>query len=103
MSDEYARKDDPESSKEAAAVMNATALEDVAVEQMAKRGRLTTIEMASAVGLPRDSISPRMKNLVRKGIAINTGEKRIVEGSRVRCIVWALTPNGIDYAMRKGW
>ena len=48
---------------------------------------LTTQELAGSTGLPRDSISPKMKPLELKGLVYRDGTRR-VRGSRSATTVW---------------
>lgn len=90
-----ARASDPESSQEAAAKVNAASLEWRALELLRRHAAgLTTKEMTKLDGKERDSFSPRMQPLLRKGFVEMTGEKRALDGVGVRCIVWRLTDKG---------
>jgi len=79
-----ARNTDPETSHIAAACVDVTKREAEVIETMKAHGNLTAPEIAQHLGISRDSVSPRMKPLVRKGRVIATDERR---GG---CTVWRL-------------
>lgn len=94
MSDEaYARRDDPQTSHDAAASLTPEALGFLqrgvlnVLKLVWPRG-LTTFEIAEAMEVDRDSISPRMASLEAAKLVCNTGEKRIPEGRTRAAIVW---------------
>jgi len=89
--DARARTDDPDTSHVAASVVDAGALETRTLWAL-RGGALTTEEIALRVGVPRDSISPRMQSLRRKGLADREGKRRNVSG--VLAITWGLTDLG---------
>lgn len=51
---------------------------------------LTTAEIAALGGLPRDSISPRMRTLADVQLVADSGERRVPAGKRRKAIVWKL-------------
>ena len=57
---------------------------------------LTTSEIATALCEPRDSISPRMKDLVKAGHVTDSGMTRIPPGHTRASIVWALAGDPHD-------
>jgi DNA-directed RNA polymerase specialized sigma24 family protein len=63
-----ARRTDPETSHAAAVQLDAEALEERVLDCVRGSGiwGLTTEEIADALGIPRDSVSPRMPSLVRR-------------------------------------
>lgn len=73
-----ARTTDPETSQHAANQVDTTKLENLItlLLQGAGPSGLTTKEMAAKSKLPRDSISPRMKSLIKKGLVLRDTEKR---------------------------
>jgi hypothetical protein len=89
--DALARRDDPDTSHAAAEVVNAGMLETRTLRTL-PWGDLTTEEVALRVGVPRDSISPRMRSLERKGLVVRVGKRRNVSG--VLAITWGLTDLG---------
>ena len=84
------RSTDPETSRAAAESLDLPSLEGVALAAIIKEGPMTTFEIAAVSGLERDSISPRMKNLVARGLVRDSGEKRIPEGRTRTSIIWEL-------------
>ena len=78
----YARNTDPETSHQAAATVDANALEERALGVLRSEGNLNTKEMSELTGIHVNSLSPRMKPLELKGLVRRTDEKR---GG---CIVW---------------
>jgi len=78
----HARRTDPETSKIAAAMVNASALEAIVWNALLKHGRMNTRTIGDVTDLPRDSVSPRMRPLERRGAVSDTGERE--DG----CIVW---------------
>lgn len=55
---------------------------------------LTVIEIAQFLDQPRDSVSPRMQPLVKRGRVRDTGLKRVPEGYRVKATIWAAIKPG---------
>ena len=95
-----ARKSDPDTSHEAARVAGF-----VQREQHAKilaylyDGDAPVSDIADAifgVGANRDSISPRMNEMVKLGLIARTGEKRVPRDpeKRVKQTVWGATAHG---------
>lgn len=82
----YARRSDPDTAHAAAAAVDASALERLVVTALGQVVNATTKELATSLGRPRDSLSPRMPALVRKGLVRATPIRR--DG----CIVWERTP-----------
>lgn len=73
----YARTTDPDTSHEAAARVNVTALEATALRGLALLGgEGTSKEIARAVGKEWTTISPRMKPLERQGKVVRTDRRR---------------------------
>ncbi|TFH44509.1 MAG: hypothetical protein E4H01_10945 [Lysobacterales bacterium] len=48
----------------------------------------TAVELADAMELPRDSVSPRLKELERKGLLIRSDRRRVPSGFKVPQTVW---------------
>jgi hypothetical protein len=71
-----ARNTDPPTSHEAAASVDVTRRERAVEETLRALGRANTKEIARAMGVPRDSVSPRMGPLVKKGRVRATGLRR---------------------------
>lgn len=97
----YARNTDPQTSHIAAHKVDAktpksvpngndlpTAIEKLVYTTLIYEGPMTTVELASVIGVPRDSISPRMPSLVEQGLVEDSGARRVNEGSNRKCIVW---------------
>jgi DNA-binding MarR family transcriptional regulator len=83
------RKHDPETAKTAARSIKPRLLESLVLgimrsQQVGIPYGMTTSEIANATGLPRDSISPRMKPMEQRGLVVRTSERR--DGR----IVWRL-------------
>ena len=72
----HARTTDPGTSHEAAARVDANALEGMVVGSLKELGPGTTTEIASRLDRHSWSISPRMAPLERKGLVERTGEKK---------------------------
>ena len=86
-----ARRADPETSKEAAQSVTATALESLVMRWLHKRpSGLTTHELAELTGLSLVSVSPRIAPLVRKGFVKDSGERRPGPSGR-KSIVWKVS------------
>lgn len=81
----YARRDDPDTSQQAAATVDANERERQALDGLRQcGGRATVKEIANAAGVHEWSISPRMAPLERKGMVRRTKERR------GRSIVWEM-------------
>jgi DNA-binding MarR family transcriptional regulator len=81
----YARRDDPETSHEAAKKVDATKREKQAIDGLrGLGGEGNSKEIAAFMGVDKWSISPRMKPLEKKGLVERTEKRR--GGS----IVWRL-------------
>jgi len=91
--DAWARNDDPEPSHVAAAAVNAKALEGKVIGSLEHDPALTTEEITRRLGHPhRDSISPRMRSLERKGFVERVGKRRNESG--LLATAWGLTALG---------
>lgn len=93
------RAGDQETSIAAAASISGTVAERL--RQMALNalssaapGGLTVPEIAAASDVKVISISPRIAPLVRDGLVVDSGEKRIPPGGTRKCIVWRLAACG---------
>jgi len=90
----YARRTDPETSHDAAkSVGGKTATELEAAVVAALRAfpvGLTTHELAAELELDYGSVTPRMRPLVRKGLVVDSGERRESQNrfNHRKCIVW---------------
>lgn len=88
MSDEaFARYTDPDTSHEAAQETDTNRLYTLILGLLNEHGGLTTVEMADLAGVGRDSLSPRMRQMVSKNWVEDSGERRKVHTGR-KCIVW---------------
>lgn len=86
----HARSSDPSTSLAAARSLKTSELEGVVLAKLKTfRNGATSDELARALGLSRDSVSPRMKPLVNKGHAIDSGRKRPGDSGRSQ-IVWRI-------------
>jgi hypothetical protein len=85
-----ARVDDPETSHTAAASVDPTPLHAIIATTLATApAGLTTHEIAARCRIGYWTITPRMVEMKRKGLVVDTGQKRKGESNR-RSIVWAL-------------
>ena len=85
----HARNADPETSHAAAAAIRLGDLENRVLHTLrAFPQGLTSIEIAAALDIGRDSVSPRMKKLVNANLVIDCGIRRASYPSRVKSIVW---------------
>lgn len=87
----WARRSDPGTSHEAALEVegeqaNRMELEVLLALRKAPSG-LTNHELVSLTGLPWNTVSPRVRPLVRKGWVQDSGERRKGPTGK-RCIVW---------------
>ena len=87
--DAYSRRSDPETSHAAAESIKPTKLEAIVLETLKTFGKegATTHELGDALGLGRDTVSPRMPPLIRKGYVIATELRRKGPSGR-SCIVF---------------
>lgn len=88
-----ARRVDPDTSKEAAASLGPKVLNrlcGVVLDYLRGRGDAggTTVEISVATGVERDSLTPRMPDLVKAGLVVDSGERRVSAGRTRACIVW---------------
>ena len=89
----YARRTDPATSHAAAESVKgseASRMESLVLGQLRdypNRG-LTTHEIAEIGLIPYESVTPRIKPLVKKGLVIDSGERRIPAGRTKAGIVW---------------
>lgn len=88
-----ARHTDPSTSKEAAASLNTTALEQMVLGaiMMCPNGATQDDIMAILLtkGISNQSITPRIKPLLTKGVIFDTGEKRKGTSGRSQRVVKA--------------
>jgi len=85
-----ARRDDPETSHEAAAKVDVSKREAevyAALRAVWPAG-LTTHEIEDATGIAAGSVTPRMKRLVEKGWVERTEERRIPRGHTSPQTIW---------------
>ena len=89
---EYARSraSDPHTSRQAAASINTTPLEQMVVDAIAEHGPKTSFELADILGLSLVTVSPRLRPLADKGYVKDSGMRR-VNVSRRKSIVWKLS------------
>ena len=84
-----ARRSDPETSHEAAKAVHAT---DIATEILAvicsSTDGLTATEISERTGIERDTVSPRLPELVRARLIRDSGRKRKPAGRNRNQIVW---------------
>lgn len=87
-----ARTADPQTAKDAARSMPVRALFMQIETALALEGDdgLTASELATLLTTPRDSVSPRMKDLVKAGTVRDSGRKRVPAGHSKAQIVWVI-------------
>jgi hypothetical protein len=91
-----ARHTDPQTSHNAAAAAAYTAqqakerIKAILGNPELSPGGNTAPQIAAIMGVPRDFISPRFKELKKARIIFDTGRRRTPPGGNVRCIIWAL-------------
>src|SRR6188768_2552592 len=90
-----ARKNDPQTSKDAALKIKYKGLRHAILQEIAKTGYYgaTSFEVAERMKLPRDNVSPNFKPLERGGWLERTGLTRINRKTRSKCAneVWIVT------------
>ena len=84
-----ARNSDPATSKDAARSLDVERLQKFVLTWLNFSAGLTAQELADYIGVPRDSISPRIRPLVDKGLVMDSGLRRAGPSGRA-CIVWKL-------------
>ena len=84
-----ARRSDPETSHQAAAKVMTEAIAAIilAILRHAKGG-LTATEISELTGIERDTVSPRLPELVRAKLIRDSGRKRKPSGRNRKQIVW---------------
>ena len=82
-----ARRRDPDTAKKAAAAVPVADLEYRVLDLLRTFGGMTTHELAAALKVDLVSVSPRMRPLVEKGLAWDSGMRRRGESGRAS-IVW---------------
>jgi predicted ArsR family transcriptional regulator len=89
-----ARNTDPETSHDAAEAVNLNRLQNAILGFLDGAGfrGATCGEMAQALGIPRDSLSPRMRTLEAYHLVIETAIRRKLPGGRPQ-IVWLAIKN----------
>lgn len=96
MSEAYARTQDPDTSHDAAESIRgkiATDLENLVISALKQRGGMTSQEVADYLNMRRDQVSPRFAPLKRKGIIIESGEKRRGDNGRLS-MIWRIVEEG---------
>lgn len=93
----YARRYDPATAQAAAEHMEgaeATVWETMVVATLKSYAMhnggegLTTHELCDRYKLPYETVTPRMRPLVKKGLIVDSGERRIPAGRTRKSIVW---------------
>jgi len=88
----YARTTDPGTSHAAAQSIrgrDATVLELTVLScLMGSKDGLTTHEIAERTGLEYGSVTPRIRPLIRKGMVVDSGARRVPHGRSKKGIVW---------------
>lgn len=85
----WARRRDPRTSHEAAESIRLTHMERKVCEcyKASYPLALTSGEVANRLGWERDSVSPRIRPLVRKGLLEDSGRRKVAPSGRRR-IAW---------------
>ena len=98
-----ARSSDPETSHAAARGVNATKLERLFLKALrgVKEGG-TADEIAEYLDRPLNTISPRTRPLVNKGLIKDSGERRATRSGR-KAIVWTANMNPIKNGELVSW
>jgi hypothetical protein len=78
----YARRGDPDTSKEAAATVNSAALEALVVDALLSKPDSSIQDVVEITGERYRSISPRFAPLRRKGLIHVSGKKRAAQTGR---------------------
>ena len=88
----YARHGDPQTSRDAAVVVNVSKLQRIVIDCLRRNGARTCTEVAELTGIPLWSLSPRFKPLEDMGIVERTGTKACLNSSgRIRNLtLWRL-------------
>lgn len=94
-----ARRTDPQTSKVAAAHVDAGELEMVVLHCLYKHGNKTAEEITTITGRAIDSITPRTAPLKRKKLIVPTEDRRAGVSGAKR-IVWAITDLGREVVIR---
>jgi len=87
--DAYSRNSDPETSEEAAESIRTTDAEAVVLEALKEFGAdgATSHDLVAQTGMEWQTVSPRMRPLIRKGFAVETDRRRPGPSGR-NCIVF---------------
>ena len=83
-----ARRSDPKTSHDAAAMVKAGTIRALILGVLKQRD-LATFQIAEALGLDRDSVSPHMKPLEELGQVVRTGQTVASKKGR-QCEVWGI-------------
>ena len=90
----HARSTDPETSEQAAERMRgeeANRVESVVLHALKRNPKgLTNHEIVEWTGLTWNTCTPRIRPLVRKGLVVDSGERRQGPTNR-KCVVWKAT------------
>ena len=85
-----ARNSDPETSHEAAWSVDTTSLQDLVLHTLRYGGGMTAAELSGELRKPLNTISPRTRQLVNRGLIKDSGERRPTPSGR-KAIVWRAT------------
>lgn len=83
------RLTDPDTSKDASAMVNVSHAEELVLKVLRGFGSFrggTTEEIAEAAHLSLQTVTPRIKPLENKGLVYRTGEKRVGKSKRARLV-----------------
>ena len=81
-----ARNTDPDTSHEAAKIHTST-LESMVFEALNKHGPMTAEEISQVTGVSLQSITPRIKPLMKIGILVDTGLRKPGASGRNRRVI----------------
>lgn len=85
------RRNDPDTSRDAAAGVNVTAMEAAVYGAIKAHGPKTSFEIADILSLSLVTVSPRLRPLADKGMVRDSGVRRMGQSGRNQ-IVWEITP-----------
>jgi DNA-binding MarR family transcriptional regulator len=95
--DAYARHSDPETSAEAAESVKTTNVEAIVLEALREFGEdgATSHDLVAQTGMEWQTVSPRMRPLIRKGFAVETDRRRPGPSGR-KCIVFVASEFNVE-------